>query len=467
MNSLREMLIYGIGIFVLKGLGFIMMPIVTRMLTQVDYGELNFLVSIASMVSLFLTLGLGDILFRFASGQVKEDNEAVMRQCFRLSLLCAVTFLCLALPFSGLIMSWLPVTLRLFDLQLLLISLSLSSLLTVPYCYFRMTHQAVPFMVFSIAQGSLQTALSIGLLMAGYGVTGMMLSSAISSSVIAIAVLVYFRANLQGRRANFTLDHYRYIGFIVCSGFFVYCLNGAENWLVVIHLGKQQLAIFFAAGQFGLMISVAFEPFRMWWYARRFKIHDTNPDLGAKYAVLGVQIGMLLAGSMLFMAPIMMDIILPESYRESISLIPWICLIMVLRFNSELLNIGCFLKQNARWATIIGGCCALHLLVVGYWAVEAYGLIGLLNTMVLTGLIRYILFYVISQRLVYLSYRKLHLLTSWGIFMILLSVNMSKISGYRVIEFILLAINCLLLLYFYRDLWRGLQFSAWRRYISH
>ncbi|PKH08085.1 lipopolysaccharide biosynthesis protein [Moritella sp. Urea-trap-13] len=467
MNSLREMFIYGIGIFVLKGLGFIMMPIVTRMLTQVDYGELNFLVSIASMVSLFLTLGLGDILFRFASGQVKADNEAVMRQCFRLSLLCAATFLCLALPLSGLIMSWLPVSLGLLDLQLLLISLSLSSLLTVPYCYFRMTHRAVPFMVFSIAQGGLQTLLSIGLLLSGYGVTGMMLSSAISSSAVAIAVLIYFRSHLQGTRAQFSLAHYRYIAFIVCSGIFVYCLNGAENWLVVIHLGKQQLAIFFAAGQFALMISVAFEPFRMWWYARRFQVHETAPEQGAKYAVLGVQIGMLLAGSMLFFAPILMVIMLPESYRDSISLIPWMCLIMALRFHSELLNIGCFLKQSARWASIIDGVCAVHLVAVGYWAIGEYGLTGLLVTMVLTVLIRGILFYVMSQRLVYLPYCKSYLLTSWGIFMLLLTVNITKISGYRVIEFILLVINTLLLLYFYRDLWRGLQFSAWRRYISH
>ncbi|MDX2322062.1 MAG: oligosaccharide flippase family protein [Moritella sp.] len=467
MNSLREMLIYALGIFVLKGLGFVMMPIVTRMLTQVDYGELNFLVSIASMMSLFLTLGLGDILFRFASSQDKEDNDAVMRQCFRLSLLCSMLFLALALPLSGLIMTWLPVSLRLFDLQLLLISLSLSSLLTVPYCYFRMTHRAVPFMVFSVAQGGLQTLLSIGLLLSGYGVTGMMLSSAISSSAIAVAVLIYFRVHLQGRRASFSLEHYRYIAFIVCSGLFVYCLNGAENWLVVIHLGKQQLAIFFAAGQFGLMISVAFEPFRMWWYARRFQVHETDPELGAKYAVLGVQIGMLLAGSMLFMAPIMMDIMLPESYRDSISLIPWMCLIMALRFHSELLNIGCFLKQSARWTSFIDGICALHLLIVGYWAIGEHGLTGLLATMVLTVLIRGILFYVISQRLVYLPYCKSYLVISWAIFIILLSINISKVTGYRLIEFIILSINTLLLLYFYRNLWRGLQFSAWRRYISH
>ncbi|MCJ8348797.1 oligosaccharide flippase family protein [Moritella sp.] len=467
MSSIKEMLIYGLGIFVLKGLGFVMMPIVTRMLTQVDYGELNFLVSIASMMSLFLTLGLGDILFRFASGQVKADNDAVMRQCFRLSLLCAMTFLCLALPLSGLIMSWLPVSLRLFDLQLLLISLSLSSLLTVPYCYFRMTHRALPFMFFSVAQGCLQTLLSIGLLISGYGVTGMMLSSAISSSAIAIVVLVYFRSHLQGARATFSLEHYRYIAFIVCSGIFVYCLNGAENWLVVIHLGKQQLAIFFAAGQFGLMISVAFEPFRMWWYARRFKVHEMEPELGAKYAVLGVQIGMLLAGGMLFMAPILMDIMLPESYRESISLIPWMCLIMALRFHSELLNIGCFLKKNARWTSIIDGVCALYLLIMGYWAVGAYGLTGLLNTMGLTVLIRGILFYVISQRLVYLPYCKSHLIISWLIFIVLLIVNITKVTGYRFIEFTILGVNTLLLLYLYRDLWRDLKFTAWRRHIPN
>ena len=461
------MFIYGLGIFVLKGLGFIMMPIVTRILTQVEYGELNFLVSIASMMSLFLTLGLGDILFRFASGQIKEDNEAVMRQCFRLSLICATSFLCIALPLSGVIMSWLPVTLRLFDLQLLLISLSLSSLLTVPYCYFRMTHRALPFMFFSIAQGGLQTLLSIGLLMAGYGVTGMMLSSAISSSTIAIMVLIYFRSHLQGRRAIFSLHHYRYIAFIVCSGIFVYCLNGAENWLVVIHLGKQQLAIFFAAGQFALMISVAFEPFRMWWYARRFQVHDTNPEEGAKYAVLGVQLGMLLAASMLFMAPILMDFMLPDSYRDSISLIPWMCLIMALRFHSELLNIGCFLKKSAKWTSIIDGVCALHLLVVGYWAISEYGLTGLLNTMVLTVLIRSLLFYFISQRLVYLPYCKSCLGFSWAIFITLLTVHMTKVDSYRVIEFTILVLNTLLLLYFYRDLYNGISFPTCRRRISN
>jgi len=330
-----------------------------------------------------------------------------------------------------------------------------------------MTHRALPFMFFSVAQGCLQTLLSISLLVSGYGVTGMMLSSAISSSTVAIAVLIYFRTQLQGQRTAFSLEHYRYIAFIVCSGIFVYCLNGAENWLVVIHLGKQQLAIFFAAGQFGLMISIAFEPFRMWWYARRFQVHETDPQQGAKYAVLGVQIGMLLAASMLFMAPILMDVMLPESYRESISLIPWMCLIMALRFHSELLNIGCFLKQNAKWTSIIDGVCALLLLTLGYWAIGEYGLTGLLNTMVFTVFIRGLLFYVMSQRLVYLPYCKSYLLISWLIFIILMIVNVSEIDGYRIIEFIILTINTLLLLYFYRDLWRGLQFSAWRRNISN
>jgi len=191
--------------------------------------------------------------------------------------------------------------------------------------------------------------------MLDYGVTGMMISSAVSSSLVAIATVYYFRDDLKGERTKFNRQHYRYIGFILCSVFFLYCLNGAENWLVIMHLGKQQLAIFFAAGQFALMISVAFEPFRMWWFARRFNLQQKDPALCAELTVLGVQLGMLISAAMLLAAPLMMQFMLPESYSASRDLIPWLCLIMSLKFHSELLNIGCFIKKSASLAPVING----------------------------------------------------------------------------------------------------------------
>ena len=52
----------------------------------------------------------------------------------------------------------------------------------------------------------------------------------------------------------------------------------------------------------------------------------------------GAFIGMLIAAAMLICAPLLMAFMLPESYADSAHLVPWLCLIMSLKFHSELLN---------------------------------------------------------------------------------------------------------------------------------
>lgn len=451
MHSVKQMMIYGIGIFVLKGFGFLMMPVVTRILTQVEYGELNFLVSIAALVSLFLTLGLGEALFRFSDSFNTQERAMLMRQCFLISLVAAVVFLVFSLVLSHVILNVLPVELHLHHLQLLLLSLAFSTLLTVPYCYFRMTGRAFPFMVFSVSQGVIQTGLSITLLLAGLGVKGMMISSAVSSGLIALAVVYYFRRELQGPRLTLTLQHYKYIGFIICSTFFLYCLNGAENWLVVMFLGKQQLAIFFAASQFALMISIAFEPFRMWWFARRFQIQQADPKNCADLTVLGVQIGILIAATMLVASPLFMGWILPESYAMSITLLPWMCLIMAFKFHSELLNIGCYIKKSASYAPLINGVSAVVLLSSSYYLLYVgYGVSTLLACMVITAFIRCSLFYIVSQRLVYLDYPLKRLASSWVFFVAILLLALFKPAYWEMLSLATFSVNVMSMVYCYR-----------------
>ncbi|MDP4985550.1 lipopolysaccharide biosynthesis protein [Pseudoalteromonas tunicata] len=415
MKQLKEMLLYAMAVFMLKGLGFIMMPLVTRFLSQEQYGELNVLVSMAAMVSLVLTLGLGEALFRFTGQSSQQDT--VMRQCLRLSLLSSGGFLCLSILFIEPLLALLPVSLAALDVQLLMINLAAGALLTVPYCYFRLTKQAGAFFMLSVGQGVLQTGLSVWFLYQGLAVRGLMLSGAIASVAIMVVTLVYFRHYWFGARMAFNRTHYQYCFFIVCSSLAVYGLSGAENWLVAAALGKAQLALFFAAAQFGLMISVAFEPFRMWWFAKRFAFEQNNSDLGAHYAVLGVQIGMLLALLMLIIAPWLMGWLLPAHFAPSLVYIPWFCLIMVARFHADLLNLGCFLKKSASVAMIINAVCAAILLPFGYWSLGELGMMGLIWVMVGVHLLRAILFLVVSQSLTPLAYPFKSLVGSWLIFL--------------------------------------------------
>ena len=58
---------YALAIAGLKGISLLMLPIVTRFLSPESYGELNFLVSIGAMLSIFLGFGMAEMMFQFTA----------------------------------------------------------------------------------------------------------------------------------------------------------------------------------------------------------------------------------------------------------------------------------------------------------------------------------------------------------------------------------------------------------------
>ena len=50
MNGIKQIAYFGISTLFLKVLGFALLPITTRILSQAEFGELNFLVSISAVM---------------------------------------------------------------------------------------------------------------------------------------------------------------------------------------------------------------------------------------------------------------------------------------------------------------------------------------------------------------------------------------------------------------------------------
>ncbi|MEI8706929.1 oligosaccharide flippase family protein [Pseudoalteromonas sp. B62] len=62
MNGIKQIAYFGLSTLSLKVLGFALLPISTRILSQTEFGELTFLVSISAVMSLLLCLGLPELL---------------------------------------------------------------------------------------------------------------------------------------------------------------------------------------------------------------------------------------------------------------------------------------------------------------------------------------------------------------------------------------------------------------------
>lgn len=418
MNSVRQLIYYGLAIVSLKGISFLMMPFITHQLSVEAYGELNLLVSLAAVLSLVLSLGIAELLFRFYDeGEIKHQNDLmttsfVITSCSA-GLCCIIAGLCYLNSDVFTNPYFVP-----SDLSLLLLSLAGNLLIAIPLCLMRIRKSAFDFMRFSVLQGILQASLTYWFVSIGMGITGILLSGAVASCVIALVIVCYYRDILFNGRFSLPISQCKYMASITVSAMFLYALNGSENWFIAAKVGKESLAIYVVAAQFALITSIAFEPFRMWWYPQRFTFYKQSPKKAATGAVYGLEMATLIALGMMFFGPLVIDWLLPQSYQGSKPVLAILCLVGVLRTQTDLFNLGCFLTDTAKHVPAINGFCALLALITTYFAIHFYQVSGLLYSLILVAFIRMSLFWYISQRLAYLNYAMKHVLFCWGMLII-------------------------------------------------
>jgi O-antigen/teichoic acid export membrane protein len=413
MQSLSNFLLYAFATFAAKGIAFMMLPFVTAFLSLEEYGKLNLLSSFSALASIFVACGLAEILYRFCSSRDSHVNLYYTAICFRFAFKLAFIFALSSALLCSVLFDFIPNLLDPLSVKLLMVSLSFSSFLTVPFIHWRMTNQARPFVVFSLAQVLIQSCLSLWLLHNGLGVVGMMTASAVGSVLVGGAVLFRF-SYLITVPSGLKRKHIPYMLYVLIASLLLYGVGGAENWIIVNYLGAETLAVYFLVGQFGLMISVGFEPFRMWWYARRQSLLQTEENGNAKGAVNGFELGILLCIGMLLAGPIVIQRMLPAEYQIAAEYLPWVSVVVACKFHSELFNIGCYVRDNAKWSVVVNGSAATILLVSGLFLVIHFSLLGVLFAVLLANITRALLFILISQRLLYQAYSKIRMLRAWS-----------------------------------------------------
>ena len=439
MSAMKQIIYFGLSTFFLKALGFALLPISTRILSQTEFGELNFLVSLSAVMSLLLCLGSPELLFK---QQMKTSDKkcALFRDAFVLCAFISSIFLCGVFYFIETIVVLLPVSLSAIDIKLLGVNLALSSLLAIAFCYFRYYEMAKLFCMLAILQGLGQTVYTIIFLYLGYGVTGVMVSGVVSSGcVLLIAILLIFKhIDISFSCIGWTISRKNtlFLLSIIISSLFVYANNGAENWFIAASSGKEKLAQYYVALQFAMMTSFTFEPVRMWWFARRFKELENNRKGYVYLCELSLEVGVLLCALMIILAPYLFVIVLPASYQLNTWLLPSLIAIVALRHHSDLLNIGCYTQFNGVFVTLVNAISAFIVIVLLYLLVPKYALSGVVISLAVAQLVKTLLFISISQQVEYLAFSVKRLIPIWLCFFAIFILSVSDFTYSIVLQVI-------------------------------
>ncbi len=196
----RSSIVYGLGNYGVKVVGFLLIPVYTRFLDPSDYGIMSLISSYGQALFIFLNLGQSTALFRFYyEHDTPAGRERVVAGSLWIAIAIATPLAFLALAISG------PTsTLLLGDGALSrfvvvgVVTVVFRQLLRLPFAVLRANEKDTQYARWSIARTGLSAALAIVLVVGlRLGVMGVLLSSLLAEGTCTAILMPRIAGSLR------------------------------------------------------------------------------------------------------------------------------------------------------------------------------------------------------------------------------------------------------------------------------
>lgn len=413
MKALKQIFAYAVSVALMRGISLIMLPIIARFLSPSQMGSIEILSIFAIFGSIMVSGGLEGALFRFAGTESAANAKKIAASIYMFAWALGLFFLFLSLPFSSLIAGVLPGDKNIYCVQLVLAIVCLESVIAVPLGYLRMTDHCYQFCIANIARVALHSGFTIYFLSTGGGIEGVFEACLIAAGAQA-ALLGYWHVRSLGVVIQRALIKpiFVYSIPIVGSGLFAVCLNGIDRLSIATYHDLNSVALYAIALKFALTLSILMQPFAMWWMPKRFAVL-AQPDglnVSTQYSTVGL---VLLAYIMLaagLIAPVLIDLTMPDFYRDSIPIFFALLLMMAIKETSDIINVGCFTGDKTYTQLSINTVTMVAGGIAVFFAAMLYTLWAVVIVLVLAHALRCAAFYYFSQKNVALSHPKVQII---------------------------------------------------------
>ena len=388
-----------------KGLGLLLLPVITALLPAAEYGRMEFLCSAAEIAALVAGAGLVDTLYRFGSEPGSAGRRSAA-QVAGLALMVSLGGLGLALLLSPL-GALLPMPATTTEVALLGVTVALEAAIGVPLAWLRMQGRAAHYAALVVARGTLHSALLALLLWQGFGVAGMLAAGAVGSLLAALALMGSQARSTGIRLAPNAWKHLLAYGLpLTAGGLASFFLGTADRWFLAGTVSAAELGQYALAAKLGLVMAFLTQPFDLWFYPRRIALYGTatGPGQVAKLSATGAAVTLCAAALAALAGPLLIRWATPAAYHGAAGYVPWLCAALALQSLGSLFNIGCYLQRTGRQSLLVNGGAGLVALAAYAVLIPRCGVAGAVAATLLAQAARLVWFAWLSQRSAPLAY---------------------------------------------------------------
>jgi len=326
-SVVKDTLKYGIGSVLQRFIGFFLMPIYTRIFTPADYGIMNIIFTVSSLLGTLLTFGMAGSFFRYYH-EYDEDDKVVLASTIQIFRLFASFLICSVLAlFSKQISGGVLGDGKYYDLILLsLATIILSTMWDLTVDILRVQFRVIWYNYIQVGGLLLQTVLSIlFVVFLKYGLFGLFFAQLISNIVICSSSLWITRKSYSLKFNISILKNQLTFGIGFLPSLFTNWVTSSSDRIFLSRFAKlSDVGIYSISNQIATPVRLLTSSFRTAWVPTAYR--DLNKDesprnfsqTGLYYATL---ISFVVLGCSLFSSDIV-HILTPESYHRSYLYVP-------------------------------------------------------------------------------------------------------------------------------------------------
>jgi O-antigen/teichoic acid export membrane protein len=378
----RHSAIYGIGGLVSRVIAVLLLPVYTRYLTPTDYGKIETLLALTTVMGLILRAGITSAFFRFYF-DVDDDRGRlrVLRTSFWFTMGGGTLGLTLLLVFAEPVSTLLFGTAGAADLVR---ASGVALWATVNYeqltALFRVEERSVAFVSASLANVFLTIGLTLLLVVVlEKGPLGVIVGN-FSGTLLVYLVLVGYRREQLGLEFDRGLlrEMNRFGLPLVPTALFLWVTNFSDRFFLV------KLADVAEAGLYSVGVRVAsamvllLTAFRMAWPAFAYSIKDER-EARQTYAYVLTYLTVVaswVALALTLLAPWIVDVLADESFAESSRVVGPLAFSTVSYAAYIVVAIGVGRARRTQFNWVVTGVAALVNVVLNLLLIPPYGMIG-------------------------------------------------------------------------------------------
>jgi O-antigen/teichoic acid export membrane protein len=381
-HLLHGSIVYGIGSGATQLVGFLLVPLYTRLLTPQDYGHLEILVTTASVLTILLLFGMQNSLFRFSFDSSDAAHKKLVLSTTNVFVWCVTAVLVgiLALNANHLGTRLLGQTGHALSVLIVLAFAGVAATQYIAKSVLRINNQPIPYARISLLEAVLKACLGI-LLVAGLqlGYVGALIGSFTAAGLGTALSYYLIRQHLQLRFSwPLCRQMLRYGLPFVPAALSILIMTFSDRYFLLAYSDAAELGLYSVGARFASAVALAIGAFRLAWPEAALSIlHQKDRDSTyARSLTYFIFVGcVMVLGLSLFGEPLL-RLMTPPEYHDGAKVIPLLSLGLVFNGSASIVAVGRIVTKRMATEILVTGIPAGLNLALNWLLVPPFGMMG-------------------------------------------------------------------------------------------